>query len=72
MSGLHLQPYRRDTANDPDLLNLIVWCVQPSDVEHVIVDGEIVVRNGRLTRIFNEDIRHLAQKTDARLRPLIK
>jgi 5-methylthioadenosine/S-adenosylhomocysteine deaminase len=72
MSGLHLQPYRRDTANDPDLLNLIVWCVQPSDVRHVIVDGEIVVRNGRLTRIFNEDIRHLAQKTDARLRPLIK
>jgi 5-methylthioadenosine/S-adenosylhomocysteine deaminase len=72
MSGLHLQPYRRDAANDPDLLNLIVWCVQPSDVKHVIADGEIVVRNGQLTRILNEDIRRLAQKTDARLRPLVK
>jgi 5-methylthioadenosine/S-adenosylhomocysteine deaminase len=72
MSGLHLQPYRRDAANDPDLLNLIVWCVQPSDVKHVIADGEIVVRDGELTRIVIEDIRQLAQKTDARLRPLIK
>ena len=71
MTGLHLQPYRRDPANDPDLLNLIVWCAQPSDVQHVICDGELVVRDRQLTRFPNEEIRVRAQQSDARLRPLI-
>jgi 5-methylthioadenosine/S-adenosylhomocysteine deaminase len=72
MSGLHLQPYRRDAANDPDLLNLIVWCARPSDVAYVITAGEIVVSDRRLVRMPTEEIRRLAGKTDARLRPLIK
>lgn len=71
MTGLHLQPYRRDPVNDPDLLNLIVWCAQPSDVQHVICDGELLVRDRQLTRFPNEEVRDLAQESDARLRPLI-
>jgi 5-methylthioadenosine/S-adenosylhomocysteine deaminase len=71
MSGLHLQPYRRDPANDPDLLNLVVWCAQSADVRHVMCDGELVVRDGRLTRVSNDEIRTKSRETDARLRPLI-
>ena len=71
MSGLHLQPYRRDPLNDRDLLNLIVWCGRPSDVCHVICGGEVVVRDRELSRISQADIRQKSQETDARLRPLI-
>ena len=71
MTGLHLQPYRRDALNDPDLLNLIIWCAQPADVEHVICGGEIVVRDRRTIRVSPEEIRSRASETDARLRPLI-
>jgi 5-methylthioadenosine/S-adenosylhomocysteine deaminase len=71
MTGLHVQPYRRDPANDPDLLNLVVWCAQPTDVQHVICAGELVVRDRRLTRLSDDHIRRMAQETDARLRPLI-
>jgi 5-methylthioadenosine/S-adenosylhomocysteine deaminase len=71
MSGLHLQPYRRGPVNDADLVNLIVWCAQPSDVQHVICDGELVVRDRRLTRLSGEEVRRRARATDARLRPLI-
>jgi 5-methylthioadenosine/S-adenosylhomocysteine deaminase len=72
MTGLHLQPYRRDPVNDSDLLNLIVWCSQPSDIQHVICGGEVVVRDRALMRIPNEQIRRSAGETDARLRPLIR
>jgi 5-methylthioadenosine/S-adenosylhomocysteine deaminase len=71
MTGLHLQPYRRDSVNDSDLLNLIVWCAQPSDVQHVLCAGEVVVRDRALTRMSKEQIRRRALETDARLRPLI-
>lgn len=71
MTAVHLQPYRRDPINDLDLANLIVWCAQPSDVLHVICDGEILVRDRDLTRISAEEIRNESLKTDARLRPLI-
>lgn len=71
MSGLNLQPYRRDALNDPDLLNLIIWCAQPADVEHVICAGEIVVRDRHTVRVSAHEIRSKASETDARLRPLI-
>jgi 5-methylthioadenosine/S-adenosylhomocysteine deaminase len=71
MRGIHLQPYRRGPNNDADLLNLIVWCAQPSDVQHVICAGELVVRDRQLTRLSNENVRERAQESDARLRPLI-
>ena len=72
MTGIHLQPYRRGPDNDPDLLNLIVWCAQPSDVQHVLCSGELVVHDRRLSRVANEEILRHAQESDARLRPLIR
>lgn len=71
MTGLHLQPYRRQELNDRDLLNTIVWCGRPSDVQHVLCSGEVVVRDQELTRLSNEEIRERSLVTDARLRPLI-
>ena len=70
MSGIHLQPYRRDPVNDQDLVNLLVWCAQPADVQHVICSGELVVKDRELTRVSSDEIRKRAQETDARLRPL--
>ena len=71
MTGLHLQPYRRGPLNDGDLLNTIVWCGRPSDVQHVLCAGELVVRDRELTRLSNAEVREGSLKTDARLRPLI-
>jgi 5-methylthioadenosine/S-adenosylhomocysteine deaminase len=71
MSGIHLQPYRRDPLNDEDLLNLIVWCARPSDVQHVICDGELLVHERSLQRLDEKEIRMQAVQADSRLRPLI-
>lgn len=71
MSGIHLQPYVRGPINDKDLLNLIVWCGRPSDVEHVICDGKIVVKDRSLTAKRQEDICEASVAVDRRLRPLI-
>jgi 5-methylthioadenosine/S-adenosylhomocysteine deaminase len=71
MSGIHLQPYRRDPLNDQDLLNLIVWCARPSDVQHVLCDGELLVRDRALQRLDEREIRMQAIQADSRLRPLI-
>ena len=71
MSGIHLQPYRRDPLNDKDLLNLIVWCARPSDVQHVICDGELLVHERSLQRLDEKEIRMQAVQADSRLRPLI-
>jgi 5-methylthioadenosine/S-adenosylhomocysteine deaminase len=72
MTGLHLAPYRRDAVNDRDLLNLLVWCGRPSDVTHVICGGEVVVRDGELTRLSRAEIRRRSVETDVRLRPMIE
>lgn len=46
--GLHTSP-------NNSLIDNIVYCCTGRDVEHVIVNGELVVRDGRLVR-FKEDI----------------
>ncbi len=71
MRGLHLQPYRRDPLNDPDLLNLIVWCARASDVQHVVCDGRVVVRDRALTLGSADEIAERVRATDARMRPLL-
>ena len=70
MSGIHLQPYVRGPINDKDLLNLIVWCGRPSDVEHVICDGKIVVKHRKLVEKSERDITAASVTVDHRLRPL--
>ncbi len=72
MTGLHLQPYRRDPLNDRDLLNLIVWCGRPSDVRHVLCEGELVVQDRELTRVASSDIGARSRASDERLRPLME
>jgi 5-methylthioadenosine/S-adenosylhomocysteine deaminase len=71
MTGIHLQPYRRGPLNDGDLLNTIVWCGRPSDVMHVVCEGELVVRDRMLTKLSNNEIRERSLATDTRLRPQI-
>lgn len=72
MSALHLQPYRRGPLNDPDLLNLLVWCGRAADVVHVVCDGQLVVRDRRLTFASKEEIAERVRAVDARMRPGIK
>lgn len=71
MQGLHVQPYRRNSLNDQDLFNLVVWCARPSDVQHVICDGKVRVRDWELTAISSESIRGRSIAVDQRIRPLI-
>jgi 5-methylthioadenosine/S-adenosylhomocysteine deaminase len=45
-----------------DLINTIVYCSKASDVDTVIVNGEVVVKEGRLTRIDEAMAREEALK----------
>lgn len=47
--GLHHQPASRPVTG-------LVLSTQPSDVRHVVVEGEVVVRDGRSTRVDHEKI----------------
>lgn len=47
--GLHHQPASQPVAG-------LVLSTQPSDVRHVVVEGEVVVRDGRSTRVDHEKI----------------
>lgn len=56
----HLTP-----LNDPH--SAIVYAAQGSDVDTVLVDGEILLENGRLTTIDEEKVKHEARRIAARL-----
>lgn len=45
-----------------DLINMIVYCVRGSDVETVLVNGQIVIRNGRLITLPEKEIIKEAKK----------
>jgi 5-methylthioadenosine/S-adenosylhomocysteine deaminase len=66
---------RRDTpAFTPlnDVTNQLVLCENGSSVDTVIVNGEIVVEGGRLTRMDEREILHLASRSRERLDPSIQ
>jgi 5-methylthioadenosine/S-adenosylhomocysteine deaminase len=66
---------RRDTpAFTPlnDLMGQLVFCENGSSVDTVIVNGEIVVEAGRLTRIEEQEALDLATKARRRLDPSIQ
>ena len=66
---------RRDTpAFTPlnDLMGQLVFCENGSSVDTVIVNGEIVVESGRLTRIDEQEVLDLATKARHRLDPSIQ
>jgi 5-methylthioadenosine/S-adenosylhomocysteine deaminase len=66
---------RRDTpAFTPlnDVLGQLVFCENGSSVDSVIVNGEVVVEGGRLTKIDEKEVLRLAEQARARLDPSIQ
>jgi len=66
---------RRDTpAFTPlnDVMNQLVFCENGSDVDTVIVTGEVVVEDGRLTKVDENEVLRLAVKARERLNPSIE
>ena len=57
--GLHMAPRAR--GGHDNLATLLVYAAHGSDVETVLVDGEIVVRDRRLTRVDEAAVRRAAQ-----------
>ena len=62
LSGAHGQP------EDADLASRIVYAARAADVRHVLVDGRIVVRDGRLETADVDEIRREANRHARRLR----
>ena len=52
-----------------DVMGQIVFCENGSDVDTVIVNGEVVFEGGRLTRLDERDVLRLAEQARARLEP---
>lgn len=66
---------RRDTpAFTPlnDVMNQLVFCENGSSVDTVIVNGEVVVEGGRLTRVNEHEVLQLAIKSRERLNSSIQ
>ena len=62
LSGAHAQP------EGADLVSRIVYAARASDVRHVIVDGRLVVKDGRLRTARMEEIGREANACARRLR----
>ena len=63
---------RRDTAAYRplnDVVNQIVFCENGSNVDTVIVNGEVVVEGGRLTKVDEMAVLKLAEDARTRLEP---
>ncbi|HWP57443.1 MAG TPA: amidohydrolase [Candidatus Acidoferrales bacterium] len=61
---------RRDSAAFTplnDVINQLAFCENGSSVDTVLVNGEVVVRGGRATRVNEEEILSLARRSRARL-----
>jgi cytosine/adenosine deaminase-related metal-dependent hydrolase len=66
---------RRDTpAFTPlnDAISQLVFCENGSGVDSVIVNGEVAVENGRLTKIDENEVLRLAEQARRRLDPSIQ
>ena len=66
LSGPHAQP------EGADLISRIVYSARASDVCHVIVDGKVVVKDGRLRMADYSQIRREANRWARRLRKAIE
>ena len=62
LSGPHAQP------EDADLISRIVYSARAADVRHVVVDGQVVVRDGALKTADVAEIRSAANREAQRLR----
>jgi cytosine/adenosine deaminase-related metal-dependent hydrolase len=55
-----------------DVVNQIVFCENGSNVDTVIVNGEVVVESGGLTKVDEMEVLRLAEEARARLDPSIQ
>ncbi|MBI2227566.1 MAG: amidohydrolase [Deltaproteobacteria bacterium] len=55
-----------------DVTSQMVFCENGSDVDTVIVNGEIIVEGGRLTNVDEQEVLRLAEQARARLDPSIQ
>jgi cytosine/adenosine deaminase-related metal-dependent hydrolase len=65
LSGPHGQP------EDADLVSRIVYAARGADVRHVLVDGRVVVWDGRLRTADVDEIRREANREARRLRQVV-
>jgi 5-methylthioadenosine/S-adenosylhomocysteine deaminase len=65
MRRLHLTPWAR--GEHDNLMALLVWSAAAADIDTVIVDGRVVVKEGKLTLVDGEAVRRQAQETAERL-----
>jgi 5-methylthioadenosine/S-adenosylhomocysteine deaminase len=65
---------RDRTAFTPlnDVMSQMVFCENGGDVDSVIVNGEVVVDNGRLTKVDEREVLRLAEQARQRLDPSIQ
>ncbi|MGH8545302.1 MAG: amidohydrolase family protein [Gammaproteobacteria bacterium] len=66
---------RRDTpAFTPlnDVMSQLVFCENGSSVDTIIVNGEVVVQSGKLTRVDEQEVLRLATRVRERLEPSIQ
>lgn len=66
LSGPHVQP------DGADLVSRIVYGARASDVRHVVVDGRIVVKDGRLRTAKVDEIRREANVHASRLSRVVR
>ena len=52
-----------------DVVNQIVWCENGSNVDTVLVNGEVVVEGGRLTKVDEMDVLKRAEDARCRIEP---
>ena len=55
-----------------DVMNQLVYCENGSGIDTVIVNGEVVVEGGRLTKVDELEVLRLAEHARARLDPSIQ
>jgi len=55
-----------------DPLSLLVYATQGHDVQHVLVDGELLVQSGQLTARTGLDLERLRAHCDERMPPLLR
>lgn len=60
LDRLHLTPR-------PDLISTIVYAAERADIETVLIDGRVVMRDGRLSDLDEAEIRQTAMEESARL-----
>jgi cytosine/adenosine deaminase-related metal-dependent hydrolase len=66
LGGAHTQP------ESADLISRIVYSARASDVRHVLVDGKLVVKDGRLRTADYGEIRREANRGAGRLARVLR